>query len=157
MILRLYFTYHWYPSPLFGEQLDRFPCCLLTLFYLFCNSCPEGVPPYGHECHRVHQGHPVAQDQSRQRLRPESPNPGAGRVCCGGPGKGHIWKDVPLVSHEDQQSSGQDQETGSLLHWHPWHRWIWDLWGELFRAWQIDSYAWFIQFYELEAGTNQFL
>lgn len=67
-----------------------FLSCSSSTSRFLCYSCPEGVPPHGHERHRLHQSHPVSQDQGGQRLRPEGPDPRTGRVRCGGLGQGHI-------------------------------------------------------------------
>lgn len=53
----------------------------------------------------------------------------AGRLCCGGAGKGHVRAPVQVAGSQDQQSSGPQTETRSLLHRNPRHRWIWNLPG----------------------------
>ena len=52
-----------------------------------------------------------------------------GWLCYRGPGEGLVWASVQMAGAPDQQSSGPQTETGSLLHRDPGYCWIWDLPG----------------------------
>lgn len=47
------------------------------------------------------------------------PSSSLGRLCCRGLGEGHIRASVQMVGAQDQQSSGPQTETRSLLHRDP--------------------------------------
>jgi len=52
-----------------------------------------------------------------------------GGVRCRSYKQVDIWSHVQVDCSASQPFSGPQQASGSFIHWHTWHRWLWDISG----------------------------